>query len=105
MHMLPDAFAHDLAKGAAILLLLPSAFACLVVAYKLVRVYLSDRSEYVRNRERTPSIRSVIRGEIPTFFDGIRDERVMAGLAINTIDNSWVEQGKLSEEAISSVLH
>lgn len=48
-------------KGAIVLFLI-LALTFLIVAAKLVRVYISDRSEYARNRERSPDLRSVIRG-------------------------------------------
>jgi hypothetical protein len=100
-----EAFASDFTKGVAVAVLLPLAVSLFVVGLKLLRVYWRDRSEYIRNQERSPSLDAVVRGEVPTFFDGIRDERVTAGLAIDTKNNTWVEQGKLSEEAVSSVLH
>jgi hypothetical protein len=97
--------ATDLLRGLVLFILVPLAFAFAAIAWKLVRAYLSDRrSEYSRNRARSPSLVAVVRGEAPTFYDGVRDERVAAGVAVDIKANRWVEQGKLSEEAVSSVL-
>lgn len=99
-----DSVFLDVLKGAAILALAPVAISLLIVALKLFRVYRTDRGEYTRNRDRSPSLLKVMRGETPTFYDGFRDERVAAGIARDLKTNRWVEQGKLSEEAISNVL-
>jgi hypothetical protein len=99
------ATAADILRGTVILVLVPLTFALLTITYKLYRVYRTERrSEYAKNRARTPSLGAVVRGEAPSFYDGVRDERVAAGIAIDTTTNHWVEQGRLSEEAISSVL-
>jgi len=94
----------DVLKGVAIFILAPLAISLLIVSIKLLRVYRTDRGEYARNRDRSPSVWKVLRGETPTFYDGVRDERVAAGIARDVKTNQWVEQGKLSEEAISNVL-
>jgi|SRR5260370_39304395 len=99
-----QAIASDIARGVAILVLIPLACTFLVVAYKLIRLYRTDRAEYVRNQLRSRSTGAVVRGEATSFYDGVRDERVAAGIAINTKTNQWVEQGKLSEEAVASLL-
>lgn len=103
--MNPDPFFLDLTKGIAALVLVPVTLAFLVIAWRLLRVYLLDRSEYQRNQARSPSLKAVLRGEAPTFYDGVRDERVAAGVARDLKTNKWVEQGKLSEEAVSNVLN
>jgi hypothetical protein len=96
----------DVLKGVALLVLIPLGFTFLIVTYRLVRIYYTTgRADYIRNRDRSRSFRNVIRGEVSSFYDGTRDERVSAGIAIDTNKNEWAEQGKLSEEAISSVLH
>jgi hypothetical protein len=43
-------------------------------------------------------------GLVPTDYDGRRDYRVAAGIAFNKKTKSWVEQGRLSAEAIQSSL-
>lgn len=103
--MNPDPFVLDLLKGIAALVLVPVTLALFVLTWRLWRVYLTDRSEYQRNQARSPSLRTVLRGEAPTFYDGVRDERVAAGVARDLKTNKWVEQGKLSEEAVSNVLN
>jgi len=87
---------------AVVLLALGSfAVSCFMFAAKLFR---ADGHEYERNRDRTGGFRKALRGEIETVFDGARDYRVSAGIAIDRNTNSWVEQGRLSEEAISASL-
>jgi hypothetical protein len=102
--MTTEPVAFDAVRGLALLALVPLSIAVLLLAFRLVRVYINDRSEYVRNKERSPSMKAVIRGELPNFHDAVRDERVAAGVAVDVRNNVWVEQGKLSEEAVSSVL-
>lgn len=73
-----------------------------ILAYRLWR---GDPVEYEQNRLRTGgSFWATLRGEIPTVFDGTRDYRVAAGIAVNRETNEWVEQGRLSSDAISAVL-
>lgn len=102
--MFYEFIAHDLSRGLATLFLLPTAALFILIGLRLWRVYLTDRSEYIRNQERSVSPRTVIRGGALSFFDSARDERVSAGIAVDTKTNEWVEQGKLSEEAIFNVL-
>ena len=99
-----DPFILDLLRGIAVFVLVPAALILTVVTARLNRVYWTARSEYQRNQARSPSLRSVLRGEAPSFYDGVRDERVAAGVARDLKTNKWVEQGKLSEEAVSNVL-
>lgn len=103
--MQPDPFFLDLLKGITALVVLPVTLALFALTWRLIRVYWTDRSEYQRNQARSPSLLTVLRGEAPTFYDGVRDERVGAGVARDTKTNKWVEQGKLSEEAVSNVLN
>jgi hypothetical protein len=73
----------------------------LVLAYRL---WLGDSSAYEQNRLRTGSWRQSALGRVPTDFDGRRDYKVAAGIALDTSTNSWVEQGRLSAEAIAATL-
>lgn len=59
-----------------------------------------DRVEYNRNRHRVRSTLNVIKGEVPTKFDGTRDDRVAAGVVADLRTGRWREQGRLSEEAL-----
>lgn len=68
------------------------------------RLWRGNREEYAHNRNRSHSFLKVIRGEVPTEFDGVRDSRVAAGIAVDTSKGSWKEQGKLSAEAVSDAL-
>lgn len=58
-----------------------------------------SRTEYERNRVCVRSTRAIVRGEVSTKFDGARDDRVAAGIAIDLKSNKWKEQGRLSSEA------
>ena len=100
-----EAVIVDALRGVATVILIPLAITFFFVAYRLTKAYLRDRSEYVKNKSRCVSPMAVIRGEAPTFFDGIRDERVVAGVAVDMKSNQWVEQGRLSQEALSGVLN
>ena len=68
-----------------------------------IKLLFSDRSEYQQNRNRYENIFAALTGTVKTVFDGSRDYRVRAGLAVNK-KNQWVEQGALSEEALDAVL-
>lgn len=60
--------------------------------------------EYRLNKQRIPFLLAPLRGTILTQYDGVRDFRSRAGLAVNRRTNEWVDQGTLSEEALDSVL-
>jgi hypothetical protein len=68
------------------------------------RIWRGNRIEYDRNRQRTGSFRKAIRGEVETVFDGTRDYRVSAGVAVDRKKNEWVEQGRLSAEAVTAAV-
>jgi hypothetical protein len=71
-------------------------------------IFLGDRNEYDRNRNRVAQgasgLRTILRGEVPTKYDGVRDDKVAAGVAIDLRTNRWREQGRLSDEALRDVL-
>jgi hypothetical protein len=68
-------------------------------------VFRGNRNEYNRNRNRLGgSLLRVIRGDIPTKYDGTRDDKVAAGVAIDLKRNEWKEQGRLSDEALRDAL-
>lgn len=68
-------------------------------------VFRGNRNEYNRNRSRLGnSVLRVIRGDIPTKYDGTRDDKVAAGVAIDLRNNEWREQGRLSDEALRDAL-
>ena len=102
--MINEPFAIDLLRALAIIVIAPICITSIAIVVRLIGAHGSDRSEYLRNRERSPSVRDVLAGNTPTYHDGIRDERVSAGVAVDINKNVWVEQGKLSEEAVASVL-
>lgn len=71
------------------------------VGFLLMR---GDANEYERNRSRVGAWQNIIRGTVPTKYDGTRDDRLAAGVAIDVRNNRWVEQGRLSDEALQDVL-
>ena len=73
--------------------------ACFTLVYRLV---FGNKSEYERNRRRAGGFLQTMRGEVPAIYDGTRDSRVSAGIAIK--NGEWIEQGKLSSEAVASAL-
>lgn len=75
------------------------AIGCATIAYK---VWRGDHVEYSRNRQRSTSLKAVLRGEVPSLFDGDRDYRAAAGIVVDETKNEWKENGRLSEEAVSS---
>jgi hypothetical protein len=72
---------------------------CLVAG---LQVLLGNRLEYERNRRRSGDLIRALKGDVPTVSDGTRDFRVAAGIAVR--DGKWVEQGRLSTEAVSAAL-
>lgn len=74
---------------------------CLIFAYQIFR---GNGREYERNRHRIGGIKNVLSGKVATVADGGRDYRIAAGIAIDRNKNEWVEQGKLSSEALLSAL-
>jgi hypothetical protein len=91
----------QLLQGAAFFVAGAGSFLCALLA---CRIFRGNRLEYDRNHERTGSLSSAIRGEISTVFDGTRDYRVSAGIAVDPKTREWVEQGRLSTEAISAAI-
>ena len=79
--------------------------ATILLVLLAVKIARGNRSEYERNRQRLgSSVVTAIRGEVPTVSDGTRDYRVAAGIAVDRKKNEWVEQGRLSSEAIAGAL-
>jgi hypothetical protein len=77
------------------------AIACGFLAY---RVISGNKIEYDRNRRRSGSLLRTLLGKLPSSFDGTRDSRVSAGIAVDREKNEWVEQGRLSDEAVAAAL-
>lgn len=67
-----------------------------------LKLLFGDSEQYKRNRVRTSSFRRAITGCLPTMHEGGRDYRVSAGIAVNTKTGKWVEQGRLSDEAVQA---
>jgi hypothetical protein len=91
----------DIGIGVAASLLIFLGFRILRVAYL---IFAGDLNVYQRNRGRVRSFKAVYRGKVPTKYDGTRDDLVAAGVAIDTSTNTWVEQGRLSDEALQDAL-
>jgi hypothetical protein len=77
---------------------------CLQSAVLGYRLMFGDSHAYEQNRLRTRTWRAAILGRLPTNFDGNRDYRVAAGIVFDKKHTEWVEQGRLSAEAIASTL-
>lgn len=92
---------HEIIVAAAVCAGVTAAAACFWVALAILR---SDRAGYDRMRLRTRSIVDVVKGDVSTSYDGARDYQVAAGIAIDKKRNRWVEQGKISNEAIANIL-
>jgi hypothetical protein len=90
-----------LLQGIAFFLLGAGSLLCGLLAW---RIWQGNRLEYERNRQRSISLRKALRGELSTVFDGRRDYRVSAGVAVDRSKNEWVEQGRLSAEAITAAV-
>lgn len=91
----------DIVIGLVASVLVLIAFRMLRVAYLIVA---GDLNVYQRNRGRVRSLSAVAKGKVPTKYDGTRDDLVAAGVAIDTKSNTWVEQGRLSDEALQDAL-
>ena len=74
----------------------------IVVARLGYLIWTGDANEYERNRHRVKSLRNTMQGTVPTKYDGTRDDKVAAGIALK--DGQWIEQGRLSDEALHDVL-
>ena len=59
---------------------------------------------YERNRKMAPRILDVLLGKVMTDSEGLRDYKVAAGIAYDVKKKQWVEQGKISTEAIVEML-
>jgi len=77
-------------------------FLALCVLWFGKKIYFGNASEYRRNRIRAHSAMDVLLGRVNPRRDGIRDDKVAAGLAIK--GKEWVEQGRFSDEALHDVL-
>jgi hypothetical protein len=91
----------DFIRGVVLLL---TGVATVNLAILALKVFRGDPAEYERNRTRTVSWRNIWRGQVPTAVDGARDYLVASGLAVDRRTNEWIEQGRLSAEAISATL-
>ncbi len=90
---------HELFIALLVCAGLSIAFVFISIGWSILR---SDRSVYERNRLRTRTTGDAIKGDVSTFYDGARDYQIAAGVAIE--DGRWIEQGKLSNEAVGNVL-
>ena len=69
-----------------------------------VLVLRGNKNEYDRNKSRVKNFPNIINGRVPTNRDGLRDDKVAAGIAVDLRNNSWQEQGRLSDEALRDAL-
>jgi hypothetical protein len=68
------------------------------------RLWFGDSHAYRQNQIRTGSWKASILGRVRPNFDGRRDYKVAAGIVFDTEKKCWVEQGRLSAEAIAATL-
>ena len=78
------------------------ALVCFRVGYL---IFAGDPNEYEENRRRIGPWKNNFRGTVPTLYDVTRSDKVAAGIAIDVKTNQWVEQGRLSDEALRDALH
>lgn len=88
-----------LLKGAVLFFGIILAGSLLTLAYRILR---ADPGEWELNRERYRSWKDPFMGKAHALRSGRRDFRVRAGLAVR--NNTWEEQGILSDEAVDAVL-
>jgi hypothetical protein len=88
-------------KAVAAILLFGAGLRCFVWTYRLLR---GNTQAYEQNRLRTGSFWVALFGRVPSDFDGRRDYNVSAGIAINRNRNEWVDQGRLSAEAVEATV-
>ena len=69
-----------------------------------LRVIFGNKAEYDRNRRRAGTFMQNLKGQLPLTADGTRDARIAVGLAVDCKTNTWIEQGKLSAEAVADAL-
>jgi hypothetical protein len=81
-----------------------SGVACIACASMLYRILAGNKTGYDTNRKRVGKFLNNLCGKVPPVSDGTRDSRVSAGVAIDVRRNEWVEQGKLTREAVTAVL-
>lgn len=58
-----------------------------ILAFRVLR---ADKAEYKQNRRRSGKIFAPLSGDLETYFDGGRGERVAAGLAVDTRTNRGI---------------
>ncbi|MAU41314.1 MAG: hypothetical protein CMF31_06805 [Kordiimonas sp.] len=88
-----------------VILIISLCFGLLYVLHMLITVRRANKNDYELSRAITGTFQNAFRGEVDTFRDGKRDYRVSAGLIVDRKTNTWKEQGKLSEEALDTILY
>lgn len=87
-----------------ILFALALLFVGIVFAALAVRLARSDTGAFERNRKRSKSIRSVIRGQANAREDASPDGLCHEAIAVDARKNRWIPQAALSDEAVDSLL-
>lgn len=85
-----------------ILTALALGFLAAFLLFSAIRVFCVNTAKYHKNKARSQSLLSVFRGDL------LRDQNerrpiIQSGIAINA-KNEWVEQGRLSDEAVKDIL-
>lgn len=92
---------NELARAAV---LIGGGFLGFSLLYLAIAILTGNRNEYNRNRKLSGGPGQALRGDVPTLREDSRDYRVAAGLTLDLRSKKLLEQGKLSEEAVMSVL-
>ena len=92
------------------LFLVSGAIICALTAITFAaigsRISKANKAHYSQLREISGKNKPLkaMRGEVAADREGARDYYVAAGMAINTKNNKIVNQGKLSSDAISTIV-
>lgn len=79
---------------------------CTSLFLMALSILRTDKNNYEANRRLARSFKQVLRGEVKSYQESSsagRDHRVCAGMAIDKKTKKLVSQGRLSDEAISSI--
>ena len=71
------------------------------------RVALADRDLYAQNQRHIKSYRDVLKGhlQVRSYHGGVCDNGVAAGLAYDRTAKRFVEQGRISDDALLDILN
>lgn len=79
-------------------------FAVGLVALGL-RMFRADKADARINGQLVGPLRNALKGQVRPVTHGTRDYRIKTGIAVDLSKNEWVEQGRLSDEAVDQTYH